>query len=73
MARIVMKKELIYYRFSIKQVSIGKTNVCLWFTVRKPSYNKAVADPGFPVGGHAPIRGAWTSNVGTFWQKCMQK
>ena len=28
---------------------------------------KPVADPGFPVGG-AP-----TSNMGTFWQKCMRE
>ena len=28
-----------------------------------------VADPGFPVGGG----GAPTSDVGTFWQKCMRK
>ena len=27
----------------------------------------AVTDPGFPIGGHAPIRGVWTPNVGTFW------
>ena len=27
----------------------------------------AVADPGFPVGGHAPIRGVWTSVAGAFW------
>ena len=28
----------------------------------------AVADPGFPVGGggRAPVRGAWTSDMGTF-------
>ena len=32
-----------------------------------------VADPGFPVGGRGPVRGVWTPNVGTFWQKCMQK
>ena len=31
------------------------------------SWSPSVADPGFPVGG------AWTSNVGAFWQKCMQK
>ena len=22
-----------------------------------------MADPGFPVGGHGPIRGAWTSDI----------
>ena len=33
-----------------------------------------VADPGFPVGGgRGPVRGAWASDVGAFWQKCMQK
>ena len=32
-----------------------------------------VADPGFPVGGRGPVRGAWTSNVDAFWQKYMQK
>ena len=32
-----------------------------------------VADPGFPIGGHGPIGGAWTSDVGAFWQKCVQK
>ena len=26
----------------------------------------AVADPGFPVGGRAPVRGAWTSDAGAF-------
>ena len=29
----------------------------------------AVADPGFPIGGHQPIGGAPTSNAYTFWQK----
>ena len=24
-------------------------------------------------GGMNPLRGVWTPNVGTFWQKCMQK
>ena len=34
----------------------------------------AVADPGFPVGGGVdPLGGAWTSDMGAFWQKCMQK
>ena len=33
----------------------------------------AVADPGFPVGGCGPIGGAWTSDMGAFWQKCMRK
>ena len=32
-----------------------------------------VADPGFPVGGRGPVRGAWTPDVGAFRQKCMQK
>ena len=27
----------------------------------------AVADPGFPIGGCAPVRGVWTSNAGAFW------
>ena len=27
----------------------------------------AVVDPGFPVGGHAPVGGAWTSDAGAFW------
>ena len=31
---------------------------------------KAVADPGFPVGGGG---GAPTSDMGAFWQKRMQK
>ena len=26
-----------------------------------------------PAGGREPVRGAWTSNVGTFHRKCMQK
>ena len=33
----------------------------------------SVADPGFPIGGRGPIRGAWTSDTGTFQQKCMRK
>ena len=32
-----------------------------------------VVDPGFPVGGCAPIRGAWTSDVGTFLVKMYAK
>ena len=28
----------------------------------------AVADSGFPVGAHGPIRGAWTPDMGTLWQ-----
>ena len=32
-----------------------------------------VADSGFPVGGRGPFRGAWTSDMGTFQQKCMRK
>ena len=35
--------------------------ICAYYNV---SY--AVADPGFPIGGHAPIRGVWTSDMGTF-------
>ena len=31
----------------------------------------AVADPGFPIGGHGPVGGVWTPDVGIFWQKCM--
>ena len=31
----------------------------------------AVADPGIPVGGRAPVRGVWTSDVGAFRLKCM--
>ena len=26
----------------------------------------SVADPGFPVGGLAPVRGMWTSDAGAF-------
>ena len=26
----------------------------------------AVVDPGFPIGGCAPVRGAWTSDAGAF-------
>ena len=41
----------------------------------------AVADPGFPVrggmdplGGHVdPLGAVWTTDAGTFWQKCMRK
>ena len=36
-------------------------------------FMSSVVDPGFPVGGRGPIRGAWTSDEGAFWQKCMQK
>ena len=32
-----------------------------------------MADPGFPVGGRRAVGGAPTSDVGTFWQKHMQK
>ena len=32
-----------------------------------------VADPGFPVGGRRPVGGVPTSNMYTFWQKCMRK
>ena len=33
-----------------------------------------VADPGFPIeGGTDPLGGAPTSDVSTFWQKCMRK
>ena len=35
----------------------------------------AVADPGFLVGWRGPVGGggAWTSYLGAFWQKCVQK
>ena len=37
------------------------------------SCGSSVADPGFPVGGGVdPLEGAWTSDLGTFRQKCMQ-
>ena len=32
-----------------------------------------MADPGFPVGGVDPLGEVWTSDVGTFQQKCMQQ
>ena len=32
-----------------------------------------MADPGFPVGGRGPRRGAWTPEVGTFRKFCMSK
>ena len=31
----------------------------------------AMADPGFPVGGRGPRRGAWTPEVVTFRKFCM--
>ena len=34
---------------------------------------ETVADPGFFVGGAGPIGAVWTSNMGAFHQKCMQK
>ena len=34
---------------------------------------KAVADPGFPVGGRGPRRGAWTPETVTFRKCCMSK
>ena len=33
----------------------------------------SVADPGFPVGGHGPRRGAWTPKAVTFRKFCMSK
>ena len=33
----------------------------------------AVADPGFPVGGRGPCRGAWTPEAATFRKICMSK
>ena len=32
-----------------------------------------VADPGFPVGGRGPRRGAWTPEAVTFQKICMSK
>ena len=32
-----------------------------------------MADPGFPVGGRGPRRGAWTPEVVTFLKFCMSK
>ena len=32
-----------------------------------------VADPGFPVGGRGPRRGAWTPEAATFHKMCMSK
>ena len=32
-----------------------------------------MADPGFPVGGRGPCRGAWTPKVATFCKICMSK
>ena len=32
-----------------------------------------VADPGFPVGGRGPRRGAWTPKAVTFGKFCMSK
>ena len=39
----------------------------------KFAFENAVADPGFPVGGRAPIRGAWTSDMGAFSVKMCVK
>ena len=36
-------------------------------------YYITVVDPAFPVGGASIRWGAWTPDVGAFWQKCMQK
>ena len=33
----------------------------------------AVADPGFPVGGRGPRRGAWTPEAVAFRKFCMSK
>ena len=43
---------------SLNQLSVGIQQTCCFYY--------AVADPGFPVGGRAPVVGAWTSDVGTF-------
>ena len=32
-----------------------------------------VVDPGFPVGGRGPRRGAWTPKAATFRKICMSK
>ena len=32
-----------------------------------------MVDPGFPVGGRGPIRGAWTSDGGVFLAKMCAK
>ena len=59
----------------------------MMFMKKIPPFNRpeylSVADPGFPVGGggRGPVReacgpigeGAWTPNVGTFWEKCLRK
>ena len=34
--------------------------------VTKTNDTISVADPGFPVGGHGPVRGTWTSDAGAF-------
>ena len=38
-----------------------------------PQHHEAVADPGFPVGGAGPRRGAWTLEAATFCKICMSK
>ena len=36
-------------------------------------YDSSVADPGFPVGGRGPRRGAWTPEAVMFRKFCMSK
>ena len=42
---------------------------------RKKDHRKQWQIQDFPYGGGGvqPLGGAWTSNMGTFWWKCMQK
>ena len=43
------------------------------FDMEQHGHGHAVADPGFPVGGRGPRRGAWTPEAATFHKICMSK
>ena len=57
----------IFGRILLTKYDLMYLILCIYYTV---------ADPGFPIGGapsHWGLGGAPTSDVGTFWQKRMQK
>ena len=65
----------IFFLYFLRDIpgDINGKNLCIFFILFLIESNYAVADPGFPIGGRAPIRGAWTSDVGTFRLKVYAK